>query len=81
MTYQLLPKYTNSEALVRLVYALSPRRPQFHPGPVYVGFVMDKVTTGQTILRARRCSPISIIPPVLKIPVIHQPLMQHNLTN
>ena len=71
----------NPAALVRLVYAFSQRRPRFHPGSVYVGFEVNKVKTGQTFLRALRCSSVSVFPPLLKIPVIHQPLMQHNLIN
>jgi len=71
----------NPAALVQLVYAFSSRRPRFHPESVYFGFVVNKVKTGQTFLRALRCSPVSIFPLVLKMPVIHQPLMQHNLIN
>jgi hypothetical protein len=33
--------------LRRLVAGLSPRRPGFDPGPVHVGFVVDKVALGQ----------------------------------
>jgi hypothetical protein len=35
----------------RLVAGLSPRRPSFDPGPVHVGFVVDKVALGQVFPR------------------------------
>jgi hypothetical protein len=47
----------------RLVAGLSPRRPGFAPGPIYVGFVVDRVALGQVLLRVLRFSPVIIIPP------------------
>jgi hypothetical protein len=51
--------------LRRLVAGLSPRRPGFDPGPVHVGFVVDKVALVQVFTRVCRFSPVSFIPPVL----------------
>jgi len=45
---------------------LSPQRPGFNPGPVYVGFVVNKVAMVQVFLRALSFSPVSIIPPLLR---------------
>jgi hypothetical protein len=39
----------------------------FATGSVYVGFVVDKVTLGQVLLRALRFPPVSIIPRWLSI--------------
>jgi hypothetical protein len=47
--------------LRRLVAGLSPRRPEFDPGSVHVGFVVDTVALGQVL----RFSPVNFIPPVL----------------
>jgi hypothetical protein len=51
--------------LRRLVACLSPRRPEFDPGSVHVGFVVDKVALGPVFLRVLRFSPVNLIPPVL----------------
>jgi hypothetical protein len=51
--------------LRRLVAGLSPRRPGFNPGPVHVGFMVDKVALGQVFLRVLRLSPVNLFPPVL----------------
>jgi hypothetical protein len=48
-----------------LVAGLSPRRPGFAPGSIYVGFVVDKVTLGQVFLLVLLFSPVNIIPPSL----------------
>jgi hypothetical protein len=48
-----------------LVAGLSPRRRGFLPGPVHVGFVVDKVALGHFFIRFLRFSPVSIIPPLL----------------
>jgi hypothetical protein len=62
-------KYINKSQAVpwlrRLVVGLSPRRPGFDPGSVYVGFVVDKVSLGQVFPRVLRFSPVSFTPPVL----------------
>jgi hypothetical protein len=52
--------------LKRLVAGLSPRRPEFAPGSIHVGFVVGKVALGQVFLRVL-FSPASIIPPLLHI--------------
>ena len=39
----------------------------FDPGPVHMGFVVDKVALGQACLRVLQFSPVSIILPVLRI--------------
>jgi hypothetical protein len=39
---------------------LSPRRPNFAPGSVHVGFAVDKVALGQVFLRVLRFSPVNI---------------------
>jgi hypothetical protein len=44
--------------LRRLVAGLSPRRPRFDPGPVHVGFVVDKVALGQVFPPVLRFSPV-----------------------
>ena len=44
---------------------ISPQRLGFNPGPVYVGFVVNKVTMVQVFLRALPCPPVSIIPLIL----------------
>jgi hypothetical protein len=57
--------------LVRhLVTSLSPRRPEFAPGSVHMGFVVDKVTLGQIFLRILRFTPVSVIPSVFSILII-----------
>jgi hypothetical protein len=48
-----------------LVAGLSPRRPGFAPGPINVGFVVDKVALGQVFLRVIPFSPVNIVPPSL----------------
>ena len=48
-----------------LVAGLPPRRPGFDPGPVHVGFVVDKVALGQVLPRVLRFSFVNFIPPVL----------------
>jgi len=45
---------------------LSPQKLGFIPGPVYVGFVVNKVAMVQVFLRALPCSPVIIIPPILR---------------
>jgi hypothetical protein len=50
--------------LRRLVVVLSPRRPEFDPGSVQLGFVVDKVTLGQDFLRELRFFPVNFNPPV-----------------
>jgi hypothetical protein len=42
-----------------------PRRPEFDPGLVHVGFMVYKVALGQVSPRVLRFSPVSFIPPVL----------------
>jgi hypothetical protein len=51
--------------LRRSVASLSPRRPGFHPGPVHVGFMVDKVALGPVFPRELRFSPANFNPPVL----------------
>jgi hypothetical protein len=51
--------------LRRLVAGLSPRTPEFDPGSVYVGFVVDKVALGQVFLPVLQFSHVSMIPPML----------------
>jgi hypothetical protein len=43
-----------------LVTGLSLRRPGFAPGSIHVGFVADKVSLGQVLLRVLRFSPANI---------------------
>jgi hypothetical protein len=50
--------------LRRLVAGLSQWRLGFKPGPVHVGFVVDKEALGQVL-------PVSIISPWLSIPMHH----------
>jgi hypothetical protein len=67
--YKLL-KQNNREAmpwLKQFIAGLSPRRPGFTPGSVHVGFVVDKETLGQVILRVLQFSPANIIPSLLHI--------------
>jgi hypothetical protein len=47
-----------------LVAGLSPRKPEFDPGSVRVGFLVDKVALGQVFSRVLRFSPVNFIPPV-----------------
>jgi hypothetical protein len=47
--------------LRRLAAGLPPRRPGFDPGPVHVGFVVDKVALGQGFPRVLRFSPVNFI--------------------
>jgi hypothetical protein len=64
----------NSEAvpwLRWLVSDLSPRRPGFALGSVYVVFVVDKVAQRQAFLRVLRFSPVTIIPPWPSILMYH----------
>jgi hypothetical protein len=49
--------------LRRLVAGLSPRRPEFDPVSVNVGFVVDQVALGQDFPRILRFSPVNFIPP------------------
>ena len=42
-------------------------RPGINPTAVYVRFVVDKVATGQILLRVLQDSPVSIIPPLVHI--------------
>jgi hypothetical protein len=61
-------RYQQSRAVPWLRWlgsGLSPRRPGFASGSIYVGFVVDKVTLAQGFLRILRFSPVSIIPPPL----------------
>jgi hypothetical protein len=51
--------------LQRLVAGLPPWRPEFAPGSVHVGFVVDKAAVGQVFLRVLRFSHANIIPPLL----------------
>jgi hypothetical protein len=51
--------------LRRLVTGLSLRRPGFDPGPVHVGFVVDKMAVGQVFPQVIRFSPVSFFPPLL----------------
>jgi hypothetical protein len=44
---------------------LSPQRTGFAPRSVHEGYVMDKVASGQVIVRVPRLSPVNIIPPRL----------------
>jgi hypothetical protein len=50
-----------------LVAGPSQRRRGFAPGPVYVGFVADKVGLEQVSLRVLRLSPVNIIQPQLSM--------------
>jgi hypothetical protein len=51
--------------LRRLVAGLSPRRPEFDPGSVRVGFVVDKVTLEQVFPLRSSVFLVTYIPPVL----------------
>jgi hypothetical protein len=51
--------------LRQLVAGLLPRRPEFDPGSVHVGFVVDKVALGQVFPLVLRFAPVNFIPPVL----------------
>jgi hypothetical protein len=51
--------------LGRLVAGLQPRRSEFDPGSVHVGFVVDKLTLWQVLPRVLWFSPVSFVPPVL----------------
>ena len=42
-----------------------PRKARFDPKPVYMGFMVDKVTLKDDILRVPRLLPVRIIQPVL----------------
>jgi hypothetical protein len=44
---------------------------EFAPGSVHVGFVVDKVATGQVFLRVLRFSHVNIIPQWLSILMYH----------
>ena len=44
----------------RLVAGISPRRPGFDPGPVHVGFMLDKVALGQVFFPEYFGFPLSI---------------------
>jgi hypothetical protein len=46
----------------RSVAGLLPRRPEFMPGSVHVGFMVDNVTLGQIFLWQLWSSPVNIIP-------------------
>jgi hypothetical protein len=52
--------------LRQLIAVLSPRRPTFSARPVRVGFVVDKVTSGQVFLVVLQLYSVSIIPPILR---------------
>jgi hypothetical protein len=52
--------------LRRLVGGLPPRRPEFDPGSVHMGFVVDKMALGQVFPRVLRFYPVNFIPPVLQ---------------
>jgi hypothetical protein len=45
--------------LRRLVAGLSPRRPEFDPESVHVGFVVDKVALGEVFPRVLHFSPVN----------------------
>jgi hypothetical protein len=47
--------------LRRLAAGLPPRKPGFDPGPVHVGFVVDKVSLGQVFPRVLRFSAVNFI--------------------
>jgi hypothetical protein len=51
--------------LRRLVAGLSPRRTEFDPGSVHMGFVVDEVALGQVSPRVLRFYPVNLISPVL----------------
>jgi hypothetical protein len=51
--------------LRRFVAGLPPQRPEFDPGSVHVGFVVDKVTLGQVFPPSTSVSPVNFIPSVL----------------
>jgi hypothetical protein len=56
-----LGEYVTRKAVLRsLVTGLSLRRPGFAHGSIHVGFVADKVSLGQVLLRVLRFSPVSI---------------------
>jgi hypothetical protein len=57
--------------LKRLVASLSRPRSGFVPGPVHVGFVLEKVALGQVYLRVLRFPPGNIIPPWPSILIHH----------
>jgi hypothetical protein len=57
--------------LRQLVVDNSPQRPGFAPGPVHVGFVVDKVALGQVSVRVIQFSPVGLIPPLLSTPIYH----------
>jgi hypothetical protein len=57
--------------LRRLVTVLSPRRPEFAPGSINVGFVVDKVALGQVFLRVLPFFLGNLIPPWLSILSYH----------
>jgi hypothetical protein len=56
--HRVQPKSWDHTWLRRSVIGLSPRRPEFAPGLVRVGFVMDKVAVRQDFLRVLRFSPV-----------------------
>jgi hypothetical protein len=55
--------------LKQLVAGLSPLRPGFAAGAVYVGFMVDRVALEQVFLRFIRFSPVNIITPWFSIKV------------
>jgi hypothetical protein len=61
----------SGHAMAQAVSCLSPRSPEFAPGSVHVGFVVDKVALGQVFLLVLRLSTVSIIPPSFSIIIYH----------
>lgn len=61
-------------------------KPGFVPGPVHVRCVLEKVALGQVCRRAIWFFPISVIPPVLHIPIYfichrhYRPVMLSQIT-
>jgi hypothetical protein len=54
-----------------IVAGLSPQRPGFVPGSVYVEFLVDKMALGQVFLEFFVLLLVNIIPPWLSILIYH----------
>lgn len=55
----------------RLVAGLSPRRSELNSRSVYLGFMVERVTLEQVFLRVLRSFRVTVIQPVIHIPLIN----------
>jgi hypothetical protein len=64
--------YQDDHVIIQVTsYRFSPLKPRLNFGPYYLGFVLDKVTTGQVFLPVIRFSPVSINSPLHTHSSIH----------